>query len=66
MVRQPFDSQFNNQHPILGSLQSKIWKVISSPPTPPFIPKPSMKAEVQQTYPCKVEGGDIVVALPPK
>lgn len=68
VVRQPFDSQFNNQHPILGSLQSKLWKVISAPPIPSFlpIPKPSMNAEVQQTYPCKVENGDIVVALTAK
>lgn len=66
VVREPFDSQFNSQHPILGGLQSKLWKLLSAPPVPPMIPKPSMKAETQQTYPCKVEGGDIMVALPPK
>jgi nitrite reductase/ring-hydroxylating ferredoxin subunit len=66
VVRQPFDSAWNQQHPILGSLQSKLWKVISAPPTPPGMPKPSMKAEVQQTYPCRVEGGEVMVALPPK
>jgi hypothetical protein len=40
--------------------------VLSSPPTPPGMPKPSMKAEDMQTYPCKVENGEVMVALPPK
>ncbi len=66
VVRQPFDSQFNNDHPFLGRIQSKIFKVISAPPVPPMMPKPSMKAEDMQTYPCKVEGGDVMVALPKK
>ena len=29
VVRQPFDSVFNAQHPILGGVQSKLFKVIS-------------------------------------
>jgi nitrite reductase/ring-hydroxylating ferredoxin subunit len=66
VVRQPFDSQFNNEHPILGKLQQKLFRVISAPPTPPGMPKPSMKAEDMQTYPCKVENGEVMVALPPK
>jgi nitrite reductase/ring-hydroxylating ferredoxin subunit len=66
VVRQPFDSQFNNEHPILGKLQQKLFRVLSSPPTPPGMPKPSMKAEDMQTYPCKVENGEVMVALPPK
>jgi nitrite reductase/ring-hydroxylating ferredoxin subunit len=64
VVRQPFDSSWNQQHPILGGLQSKLWRIMSAPPIP--VPKPSMHAEVQQTYPCKIEGGEIMVALPPK
>lgn len=66
VVRQPFDSQFNQEHPLLGGLQSKLFRLISAPPTPPMVPKPSMKAETMQTYPCKVENGEVMVALPPK
>lgn len=63
-VRQPFDSAFNNDHPFLGRLQSKLFRVISSPPLPAFMPKPSMKAEDMQTYPVKIEGGEVMVGLP--
>ncbi len=66
VVRQPFDSQFNNDHPLLGRLQSKLFRVISAPPTPPGMPKPSMKAEDIQTYPARVENGEVMVALPKK
>lgn len=66
VVRQPFDSQFNQQHPILGGLQSKLFRAISAPPVPPMMPKPSMNAEDQQTYPCRIEDGNVMVALPPK
>ncbi len=55
VVRQPFDSQFNNEHPLLGRLQSKIFKVA---------PLLSMKAEDSQTYPVKIENGEIIVGLP--
>lgn len=63
VVREPFDSQFNQQHPILGGLQSKLFRVISAPPVPPMVPKPSMKAETMQTYPCRVENGEVQVAI---
>jgi nitrite reductase/ring-hydroxylating ferredoxin subunit len=51
VVRQPFDSQFNNEHPFLGRLQSKLF----------FFNK---KAEDTQTYPVRIENGDVVVGLP--
>jgi nitrite reductase/ring-hydroxylating ferredoxin subunit len=63
VVRQPFDSQFNQQHPFLGGLQSKLFKGLSSIPAPPGAPKPSMNAEDIQTFPCRVENGEVLVAL---
>ena len=63
VIRQPFDSAFNNDHPFLGRLQSKLFRALSAPPTPPFVPKPSMKAEDMQTFPVKIEGGEIMVGL---
>ncbi len=51
IIRQPFDSQFNNEHQLLGRLQSKIF----------FFNK---KAEDSQTYPVKIENGNVVVGLP--
>ncbi|MBA4181789.1 MAG: hypothetical protein C0506_14460 [Anaerolinea sp.] len=51
VIRQPFDSQFNNDHPFLGRLQSKLF----------FWNK---GAEDIQTYPVKIEGGEILVGLP--
>lgn len=51
VVRQPFSSRFNNEHPFLGRLQSKLL----------FFNK---TAYDQQTYPVKVEGDEIFVALP--
>jgi nitrite reductase/ring-hydroxylating ferredoxin subunit len=63
VVRQPFSTQFNNDHPFLGRIQSKLFKVLSSPPAPPQVPKPSMNAEDIQTYPCRVENGQVMVAL---
>ena len=66
VVRQSFDSQFNQQHPFLGGLQSKIFRIISSPPAPPGLPKPSMTAEDIQTYPCRVENGEVMVAIKAK
>jgi 3-phenylpropionate/trans-cinnamate dioxygenase ferredoxin subunit len=64
VVRQPFSSEFNNDHPFLGRLQSKLFRAMSAPPTPSFMPKPSMRAEDLQTYPVRIEGGEIQVALP--
>jgi nitrite reductase/ring-hydroxylating ferredoxin subunit len=63
VVRQPFDSKFNQEHPFLGGIQSKLFKVLSAPPAPPGAPKPSMNAEDIQTFPAKVEGGEVLVAL---
>lgn len=51
LVREPFDSQWNNEHPFLGRLQSKLF----------FFNK---RGYDQQTYPTRVEGGDVFVALP--
>ena len=50
-VRKPFDSAFNNDHPFLGGLQSKLmfW---------------NKGAEDIQTYPVRIEGGEIEVGLP--
>lgn len=53
VVRQPFDSAFNNEHPFLGRFQSKI---------PLF--KWNNKAEDSQTYPVKIENGDVIVGMP--
>lgn len=51
VVRQPWDSQFNDEHPFFGRLQSKL------------IPWPK-KAEDIQTYPVNIENGEIMVGLP--
>jgi nitrite reductase/ring-hydroxylating ferredoxin subunit len=51
VVRQPFTSEFNEQHPFLGRLQSKLL----------FFNK---SAEDMQTYPARVEDGDVMVHLP--
>ncbi len=50
-VRQPFSSQFNNDHPFLGRFQEKLffW---------------NRGAEDVQTYPVEIENGEIRVALP--
>ena len=64
VVRQPFASEFNNDHPFLGRIQSKLFKVLSAPPTPPGVPKPSMAAEDMQTYPVRIENGEVLVGLP--
>lgn len=51
VVRQPFSSEFNNDHPFLGRLQSKVF----------FFNK---GAEDLQTYPVQMEDGTIMVGLP--
>ncbi len=50
-VRQPFSSEFNAAHPLLGRLQSKLffW---------------NMGAEDIQTYPVRIENDEIMVGLP--
>ena len=69
-VRQPFTSQWNNDHPLLGGLQSKLWKVLRFIPMPyqafpiPKVARPSLTAEDQQTYPVRIEDGEIMVGLP--
>ena len=51
VVRQPFTSEWNNEHPILGRLHSKLF----------FFNK---SAEDTQTFPVRVEDGEIIVGLP--
>jgi nitrite reductase/ring-hydroxylating ferredoxin subunit len=51
VVRQPFTSEWNNDHPFLGRLQAKLL----------FFNK---KAENTQTFPVRVEDGEIHVGLP--
>lgn len=51
VIRQPFTSEFNDAHPFLGRLQSKMF----------FFNK---SAEDTQTYPVKIEDGEILVQLP--
>jgi nitrite reductase/ring-hydroxylating ferredoxin subunit len=51
VVRQPFTSEWNNEHPFLGRLQSKLF----------FFNK---RAEDTQTFPVRIEDGDIIVGLP--
>ena len=69
-VRQPFISQWNNDHPLLGGVQSKLWNLIKFIPMPyqafpvPKFARPSLDAEDMQTYPVKVEDGEIMVGLP--
>jgi len=69
-VRQPFTSSWNNDHPVLGGLQSKLWKVLRLIPMPyqafpiPKVARPSLTAEDMQTYPVKIEAGEIMVGLP--
>ena len=64
VIRQPFASEFNNDHPFLGRVQQKLFRVLSAPPTPPGVPKPSMNAEDLQTFPVRIENGEILVGLP--
>lgn len=51
VVRQPWASEFNNDHPFFGRIQSKL---IGWP----------RKAETLQTYPVRIENGDVMVHLP--
>lgn len=51
VVQQPFSSQWNHDHPFLGRLQSKMFFWNKS-------------AEDIQTYPVRVENGEILVGLP--
>jgi nitrite reductase/ring-hydroxylating ferredoxin subunit len=63
VVRQPFSSQFNNDHPFLGRLQSKLFAGLSKLPAPQNL-RPSMEAEDMQTYPVRIENGLVEVGLP--
>lgn len=51
VVRQPFSSEFNAAHPLLGRLQSKLffW---------------NMGSEDIQTYPVRIENDEVMVGLP--
>jgi nitrite reductase/ring-hydroxylating ferredoxin subunit len=51
VVREPFTSEWNNDHPFLGRLQARLL----------FFNK---QAEDAQTYPVRVENGEIIVGLP--
>ncbi|MCA9855026.1 MAG: Rieske 2Fe-2S domain-containing protein, partial [Dehalococcoidia bacterium] len=51
VVREPFTSEWNNDHPFLGRVQEKLL----------FFNK---KAEDMQTFPVRVEDGEIIVGLP--
>jgi nitrite reductase/ring-hydroxylating ferredoxin subunit len=51
VVRQPWSSQWNNDHPLLGRVLSRL------------VPWPR-EAEDIQTFPVNVEGGDIFVQVP--
>ena len=51
VVRQPFDSQWNAEHPFLGRLQEKLF----------FFNK---KSEDIQTFPVRIEDGNILVGMP--
>lgn len=62
-VRQPFSSQFNNDHPFLGRMQSKLFAGLSKLPAPKNL-RPSMEAEDMQTFPVRIEGGLVEVGLP--
>lgn len=51
VIRQPFSDEFNNNHPFLGRLQSKLF----------FFNK---EAEDMQTFPVRIENGEIEVGMP--
>lgn len=63
VVRQPFDSQWNNDHPFLGRVQKPIFQVLSALPGPRYL-KPSMFAEDMQTFPVRIENGELHIGLP--
>lgn len=63
VVRQPFASEWNNDHPFLGRVQGRVFSVLSKLPAPPGLGL-SMKAEDTQTYPVRVDNGDVFVAIP--
>ncbi len=69
-VRQPFTSNWNNDHPLLGGIQAKLWNILKFIPIPyqafpiPKVARPSLGAEDMQTYPVKIESGEIMVGLP--
>lgn len=51
VVRQPFSSEFNNEHPFLGRFQSKLF----------FFNK---RSEDVQTFPVEIEEGEVMVKVP--
>lgn len=65
VVRQPFTSEWNNDHPFLGRFQSGIFSLLSRLPAPSGLGV-SMKAEDTQVYPVRIENGDVFVAIPPR
>jgi nitrite reductase/ring-hydroxylating ferredoxin subunit len=63
VVRQPFTSEWNNDHPFLGRVQGKMFGILSKVPAPPGMGL-STAAEDVQTFPVKVEDGEVFVAIP--
>ncbi len=51
VVRQPFSSEFNNDHPFLGRFQSKLL----------FF---NQRSEDVQTYPVEIDEGEVMVKVP--
>ncbi len=51
VVRQPFSSEFNAEHPFLGGVQEKLL----------FF---NTKTEAVQTYPVEIEDGEVMVKVP--
>ncbi len=63
VVRQPFTSEWNNAHPFLGRVQGAMFRVLSKLPAPSAL-RVSMEAENAQTYPVRIEDGEVFVGLP--
>ncbi len=63
VTRQPFTSEWNNDHPLLGRVQGNLFRMLSKLPAPSSM-RISMNSDNIQTYPAKVEDGEVFVALP--
>lgn len=63
VVRQPFTSEWNNDHPLLGRVQGSLFKILSKLPAPPGLGL-TVTAENSQTFPARVEDGEVFVAIP--
>lgn len=63
VVRQPFTSEWNNAHPFLGRVQGALFRMLSKIPSPASF-RVSMEAPDVQTYPVRIEDGEVFVGLP--